>query len=141
MALEIVEVHRVEIGEPSDHRPVVRVTHEGLREERFDERALRVVFIAQPALFFHHFPLGLEFVRVQNQPLHAVGFEFEGERHAIGGQVLKVGGEVLAGKRVIHSAVLANQSGKGALGVLGRAFEHHMFKHVGQPGPAHDLVS
>jgi hypothetical protein len=97
VTLEIVEVHRVEVREPSDDRPVVRVTHEGLCEEGFHQRALRIIFVAQPAFFFHHFPFGLEFVRIENQPLHAVGLEFECERHAIGSQVFKVGGEVLAG--------------------------------------------
>ena len=41
-----------------------------LCEQRFDQRALGIILIAKTTFFLDDFPLVLEFVRIENQPLH-----------------------------------------------------------------------
>ena len=141
MSLQVVQGHRIQIAEPADHRPMVRMAEIGLGEERLDECALRVVFRAKAPFFFHDFSLRRQLTHVEHETLHAIGFEFQGQLDAIGREILEVGGEVLAREGVVHAAVFANEAGEGAFGIFRGALEHHMFKHMGQARTAHDFVA
>ena len=131
MSLQVVEGHRIQVAEPADHRPMVRMAEIGLGEERLDERALWVVLRAKASFFLHDLSLRRQLTHVEHEPLHAIGLEFQGQLDAVGCEILEVGGEVLAREGVVHPAVLANETGEGALGIFRSALEHHMFKHVG----------
>ena len=103
----------------------------GLGEERLDERALWIILRAKASFFLHDFSLCRQFRHVEHEPLHAIGFEFQGQLDAVGREILEVGGEVLACEGIVHPAVLANETGEGAFGIFRGALEHHMFQHVG----------
>ena len=91
---------------------MVRVTDIGLREKGFDQGSLGIVFRAEAALFLYDFSFGLELIAVQDKALHPVRLQFQREGQAIGRQVFEIGGEILAGKRIIHPAVLSDQAGE-----------------------------
>ena len=141
MSLQVVQGHRIQVAEPADDWPMVRMAEIGLGEERLDKRTLWVVFRAKAAFFLHDFSFRRQFTHIEHKPLHAIGFELQCQLDAVGCKILEVRGEVLAREGVVHSSVLANETGEGAFRVFDGALEHHMFQHVREARTAHDFVA
>ena len=70
---------RVMIFHPPDDRLAVRMGAEGERLDLFAQESARVVLRARAPLLDHDLPLGLDLLRIEEQVLHAIGFEVDDE--------------------------------------------------------------
>ena len=71
---------------------------------------------------------------------HAISLHLHQRLELILGDALVVGGDVLAGERVVLAAELGDDLGKVADGDLVRRLEHQVLEEVGDPGDALRLV-
>ena len=102
--------------------------------------ARRVVLDARAALFENHVALGQDFLFVETQIDHAVGFHLHHRLQAVLGDALEVAGRIVAGEGVVLAAEPADDLGEFADGDLLRRLEHQVFEEVGDAGNAAHLV-
>jgi hypothetical protein len=112
---------------------------EGLRLGRLRKRVFRIVVGAHPPFLFDHRELGSEALGIEI--LHPVGLEADRHVEMVAVDHLKVVGEVGAGERVIHPAVLLDDVGELLGPVLFGAAEFQMFDQVRDAGLAEALVA
>ena len=78
--------------------------------------------------------LGVDLLGIEEQVLHAVGFEVDDEVELVGGDVDVVRRHVLRGERVVLAAVLLDEPRELRGPVLRRALEHHVLEEVRDAG-------
>ena len=101
---------------------------------RFAELRAGVAVAMHAPLLEHHVPLGPDDVVGQGEAGHPVGLEGHAGLEVLFGDLLEIGGEIVAGEGVLYAADLGNEFRERALGMAFRAFEHEMFKEMGDPG-------
>ena len=110
------------------------------RLHRFAELRAGVGVAMHAPLLEHHVALRRNDVVGQSQAGHAVGFERHAGLEVLLGDLLEIGGEIVAGEGVLHAADLGNEFRELALGMALRAFEHQVFEEVGDAGFARRIV-
>ncbi len=135
----VVERQPVNVVEPSNNRPVIRMRDVRCRAHHLVERVLRIVFGAHTPFLEHDVLLLVEILGLE--VAHPIGFERDRHVDMILVDRLEVIGEVRFRERVILAAVLLDYLrelfGPQLLGAL----EHQMLAQMRQTGPAELLVA
>ena len=136
----VVGRHGLQVGHPAHHRAAVGRGHKHTGTEGFVHERPGVVFGAQAALLFHHFKL---FGKLLVAPLvvgKAVGFQLHHVGQPVRWNLLVIAGEIFAGEGIFLAAQRRHPARKLARFEIGRAFEHHVFEHMGHAAGAVHLV-
>ncbi len=112
---------------------------EGLGLGRLGQRILGIVVSAHAPLLGHHRQLGVEPFGIEIG--HAISFEADRHIEVIAIDHFEVVGEVGAGERVIHPAVLLDDVGELLGAVFFGAAEHQMLDQMRDAGLAEALVA
>ena len=91
-------------------------------------------------LLEHDVALRRDDVVGQGQAGHAVGLERHAGLEMLLGDLLEIGGEIVAGEGVLHAADLGNEFRELALGMALGALEHQVFEEVGDARFARRIV-
>ena len=110
------------------------------RLHRLAELRAGVAVAMHAPLLQHHIALGRDDVVGEGQACHAVGLERHAGLEVLLGDLLEIGGEIIAGEGVLHAADLGDEFRELALGMEFRAFEHEVFEEVGDAGLAQRIV-
>ena len=135
----VVERQPVNVVEPSDHRPVIRMREIRLRTHHLVERVFGIVVGAHPPFLEYHMLLFLEILWLEIG--HPIRFERNRHIQMILIYRLEIVGEIRFRERIIHPAVLLDYL-RELLGLefLG-ALEHQMLAQMREAGLAHLLVT
>ncbi len=94
---------------------------------------LGIVLGSKPSLLHHHFSLCLKILFPQDQVLHSIRFEIQGDLDPVRAEILKVASKIMRGEGIGSSSVLLDDPGE----FLGTDFlgslEHHVFEQMGEP--------
>ena len=91
-------------------------------------------------LLEHDVALGRDDLVGQHEPGHPVGLEFHAGLEVLLGDLLEIGGEIVAGEGVLLPADLGDEFGELALGMGLGALEHQMFEEMGDARLAERIV-
>ena len=115
---------------PADNRRPIGVVGEQSRLHRLVELRIGIRVAVHAALFEHHVALGRHDFVGENEAGHAVSLERHHLRQMLFGDALKVGGKIVAGKRILLAADRGDRFREFAFRMRQGAFEHQMFKKV-----------
>jgi len=132
--------HRLQVVHPADDGAAVGVGLEGDRVHLLEELGLRTVVGAHAALLHDDLDLLREFLGVDVQVAHAVGFELHHLVQLFLRHLLEIGGVVAAGEGIVAAAGGRDAFVEFAGADTGRALEHHVLEDVGDAGGAIHLV-
>ena len=136
----VLAVQALDLVPPADDRNPVRMMGEERRLHRLAELRAGIGVAMHAPLLEHHVALGRDDVVGEGQAGHAVGFERHAGLEVLLGDLLEIGGEIVAGEGVLHAADLGDEFRELALGMALRAFEHEMFEEMGDAGFARRIV-
>jgi hypothetical protein len=128
--------HVFEVVHPADDRTAVGMGLEHHRVQCFMHQRLRIVVGPQPPLLHHHLDLGVEFLGIELQIRHAVGFELHHLRQRGLRHDLEVGGVIAAGEGVVAAAGFRHALVEFARTQVLRGLEHQVFEGMGDAGRA-----
>ena len=94
---------------PSDDRLAVGMGREAGGLQRFTEDLAGIAFGAHQPLLEHDAAFGADPLLGENQVVHPVGLVFHAGGEMLGGNLLKIGGEVVRGEGVLLAAKLRDQ--------------------------------
>ena len=140
-AVQILDRQLFEITHPADDGVLVGMYGEGGRHETFIGERLGLIVGAQTPLLHHHAQFLGEFLFIQHQVAHAVGFQLEGDGQTRFFKLLEIGGVINTGESVFASAVFGDNARELAILVCGGTFEHHVFENMRDTGEAFRLVT
>ncbi len=138
---QFFDLHALQVRHPADGRRVIAAGRVGHRLEALERLAHRLVVGTQAALFLDDLYLAAELVGGQFQGRHAIGFQLQRDAQTVTRQHLVIGGVVVAGERILFSAQIAQNQRRFTRSGFAAAFEHHVFKRVGQTGLARRFVA
>ena len=104
------------------------------RLHRFAKLRARIAVAMHAPLLEHYVSLRRDDGVGQGQAGHAVGFERHAGLEVLLGDLLKIGGEIIAGEGVLRAPDLGNEFRELTLGMALGALEHQVFKEVGDAG-------
>ena len=110
------------------------------RLNRFAELRARVGVAMHAPLFEHHVALGRDDLVGEDEPGHPVGLERHAGFQVLLGDLLEIGGEIVAGEGVLLAADLGDEFRELALGMALGALEHQMLEEMGDAGLARRIV-
>ncbi len=114
---------------------------DGRGAEQLVQQAVVAVLHRHPALRGDHAPLRLEDLGPEADAPHPVGFHGHHFRQSAGREPVGVGGDVLAGERVVAAAQPLHPAVEFAGADRGGAVEHHVLDEMGHAGQAGSLVA
>ena len=99
-----------------------------------EQKKLRIVIDAHTPLFENDHPLRPEITFSQDEIAHAVGFKIDGYPYAVGGKRFEIPRKVVRRGGVLLPSRLIDCPDKLLPAHFFGTFEHHMLKHVREPG-------
>ena len=140
--VHFVELHRLQVGDLADRRPVVRmIRRKQRRQQRHRRQPVRPVLVVLPPLVQHDVALvrELRLGQRRQQVSHPIGFHPERELERAGRHDFPVVGAIGVGRSVERRA-RALQRLEIAAVVMLRALEHQVLEEVREAGLARPLV-
>ena len=120
---------------------LVRMRDEGRGLHLLDEKAFVAVLDAQAALGIDDAALALDDLRVEGQVRDPVGLEVEHQVERAARNPVLVHGDVVAGERVVRTALRFHEPVEFAGLTLARAVEHHVLEEMREAGDAGHFVA
>ena len=136
----IVCAHFFQIIHPADDGAAVRMGLISDGIHLFEQFTLRLIVGAHASLLHHHLDLLGKLIGRDIQMAHAVSLKRHHVSQAFLGNLLEIGGVILAGKGIVASASGGDPAVELTGADLRRPFEHHVFKHMSDAGLAIDLI-
>ena len=136
----VLALEPLDLVAPADDRNAVGVVSEQRRLHRLAELRAGVGVAMHPPLLEHDVPLGGDDFVGQHEPGHPVGLERHAGLEVLFGDLLEIGGEIIAGEGVLLAADLGDEFGEFALGMGLGALEHQMFEKMGDARLARRIV-
>ena len=125
---------------PADDRNPVGVVGEERRLDRFAELRAGVGVAMHAPLLQDDVALRPDDRVGEGEAGHAVGLERHAGLEVLLGDLLEIGGEIVAGEGVLVTADVGDEFGEFALGMALGALEHQMFEEMGDPRFARRIV-
>ena len=136
----VLALQALDLVAPADDRDAVGVMGEERRLDRFAELRAGIGVAMHAPLLEHDVALRRDDRVGQHEPGHPVGLELHAGPEMLPGDLLEIGGEVVAGEGVLLAADLGDEFGEFPLGMGLGAFEHQMLEEMGDARLARRIV-
>ena len=136
----VLAFEALDLMPPADDRDPIRMMGEERRLDRFAELRAGVGVAMHASLLEHDVALGRDDVVGQGQARHAVGLELHAGFEVLLGDLLEIGGEIVAGEGVLLAADFGDEFRELAVRMALGALEHQVFEEVGDARLAQGIV-